>query len=81
MPVKSLEKWETGNCAEAKAINEALCDQQKREGRTRKEDLQVAAVYTKGGSPKQLCKNCLRMASGMRVSPATGKKAKGMDGK
>ena len=76
MPIKSLEtKIPLGSCAETKAINKALWHQQRRDGHTRKEDLQIAAANVADGSPKQCCKNCLRMTASMSVSPATARTA------
>ncbi len=53
--------WDPNNCAEPKAINEALQDGAK------KSDLQVATVDTQTGLPKACCKWCQQTTKGTTV--------------
>jgi RHS repeat-associated protein len=62
MPAESQMPWKNvGNCAEPKAINQALNDG------ARKSDLQVATVEVKNGKPKECCLNCKQTTRGTTV--------------
>jgi hypothetical protein len=61
MPDESQEDWPVGNCAEPKAINQALNDG------ARKRDLQVATIDVKTGKPKPCCLNCKKTTRGTTV--------------
>lgn len=61
MPAASKAPWPQGNCAEPKAINQALNDG------ANKEDLQVATVRTGNGKPQPCCPNCKVTTQGTSV--------------
>lgn len=68
MPVKKMEVWDPGHCAEPKAINDALKDG------SRKEDLVLLVVRTETGEPGKPCRSCQEMLRGMSVHAASAQK-------
>ncbi len=62
MPNPSLENWEVANCAEFKAVNDALLNG------ARIENLEVYTVRTKTGEAYPRCKNCRITTDGTNVT-------------
>ena len=62
MPVPSLERWQVANCAEFKAVNDALVNG------ARIEKLEVHTVRTKKGEAYPRCKNCRLTVDGPTVT-------------
>ncbi|MCV3212365.1 YwqJ-related putative deaminase [Plectonema radiosum NIES-515] len=62
MPSPSLEPWEVSNCAEFKAVNNALLDG------ANVEDLEVHTVRTKTGEAFPRCQNCRVTTDGTNVT-------------
>ncbi|NEU71100.1 hypothetical protein PI95_000535 [Hassallia byssoidea VB512170] len=62
MPVPSEEPWEVSNCAEFKAVNDALLDG------ANIRDLEVHTVRTKTGQAYPRCRNCRKTIDGPNVT-------------
>jgi uncharacterized Zn-binding protein involved in type VI secretion len=63
MPAKSLEAWKVENCAEFKAVNEALYDGAKFN------DLRIVTVVSRNGMPVPRCANCRLTTHGASEAP------------
>ncbi|MEH2288866.1 YwqJ-related putative deaminase [Nostoc sp.] len=62
MPVPSEEKWEVSNCAEFKAVNDALLDG------ANIMDLEVHTVRTRSGEAYSRCRNCRKTIDSPNVT-------------
>jgi dihydrofolate reductase len=65
IPKKSLENWETLNCAEIKACNDAL--NANPNAKLNNEDLYMVTIELKNLHPVKRCKNCLISTDGVNV--------------
>lgn len=62
MPSSSLERWDIENCAEFKAVNDAL------NAGAKIKNLEVHTVLTKNGESFPMCQNCQVTIFGVMVT-------------